>query len=312
MIPRHWPLARYDLVIAPSPADIGKSRAFPYIGSRIVTIATERPSLMLVSRTPVRLASLALAASLLALAACSEEEETSANALVQQTAQAETGADASGQAGAAGGGEAAAPDAETSAASNLGEGVEAPAPSGSVDMAELLDTQPLPDIVIGDPDAPVTIVEYASMTCSHCADFHENSYPQIKEAFIDSGQAKLIVREFPFDPRALAAFALARCMPDDAKRTAMIDVLFDQQASWARGENASAELLRIAKLAGMSQEDFEACLNNEELQKQIVAVQQAGQTQFGVEATPTFFVNGDKYSGALSTEQMGAVIRSKL
>lgn len=185
---------------------------------------------------------------------------------------------------------------------------KAPEADGKVDVEKLMAEQALPDVVIGDADAPVTIVEYASMTCSHCREFHESSYPQIKKDYIDTGKAKLIIREFPFDPRALAAFMLARCAGDDAKRTAMVDVLFDQQPQWAFSNQASAELLKISRLAGMTEEQFKACLNDKELQKKVVAVQQAGEKDFGVNATPTFFINGDKYAGALGAAQMGAVI----
>ncbi|WAP69416.1 DsbA family protein [Jiella pelagia] len=190
--------------------------------------------------------------------------------------------------------------------------VKVPEASGKVDVEKLMSEQALPDIVIGDADAPVTIVEYASLTCSHCRDFHETSYPKIKADYIDTGKAKLIIREFPFDPRALAGFMLARCAGDDAKRTAMVDVLFDQQPQWAFSNQASAELLKISRLAGMSEEQFRACLNDKELQKKIVEIQQAGETEFGVNATPTFFVNGDKYSGALGAAEMGAVIEQHM
>ncbi len=190
--------------------------------------------------------------------------------------------------------------------------VEAPPSLGSVDVSQLMAEGPLPDIVVGDPEAPVTIVEYASMTCGHCANFHVNSYPQIKKDYIDTGKARLIIREFPFDPRALAASMLARCTGDDAKRTAMVDVLMEQQDEWARAENASAALLKFAKLAGMSQDDFTGCLNDKELQRKVVETQERGQNEFGVNATPTFFVNGDKYSGALGPDEMAAVIESHL
>lgn len=201
---------------------------------------------------------------------------------------------------------------ETAPAMPPASAVEAPAASGSVDVSKLMAEGPLPDIVIGDVNAPVTIVEYASMTCGHCANFHVNSYPQIKKDFIDTGKAKLIIREFPFDPRALAAAMLARCTGDDARRTAMVDVLMEQQDEWARAENASAALLKFAKLAGMSQEDFTSCLNDKELQQKVVETQERGQNEFGVNATPTFFVNGDKYAGALGPDEMAAVIRSHL
>ncbi|MCQ0988325.1 DsbA family protein [Jiella marina] len=246
--------------------------------------------------TRLRLTVIAAAVSGLALAACSDTEENSANALVNAEQPIKL----------------AQASLSDSATSETASTVEAPASEGSVDMEALMAEGPLPDIVIGDEDAPVTIVEYASMTCSHCRDFHENSYPALKEEYLDTGKAKLIVREFPFDPRALAAFMLARCAGDDAKRTAMVDVMFQQQSEWAYADNASAALLKIARLAGMSQDDFKACLNDTELQKKIVETQQRGENEFGVSATPTFFVNGDKYAGALSAEQMGAVIENHM
>lgn len=187
------------------------------------------------------------------------------------------------------------------------ETAAAPQAQGTVDVEALMQPGELPDVVIGNPDAPVTIVEYASLTCSHCADFHASAYPTIKTEYLDTGVAKLIVREFPFDPRALAGFMLARCVPED-RRTAMVDVLFDQQRQWAGAENASVELLAIARQAGMSQEQFTACLQDSELQKKVMAVQQRGQSEFGVNATPTFFINGNRYAGAMSAEEMGAVI----
>ena len=186
-----------------------------------------------------------------------------------------------------------------------------PKAEGTVDVAKLMSPQALPDVVIGKADAPVTIIEYASMTCTHCRDFHSESYPAIKKDYLDTGKAKLILREFPFDPRALAAFMLARCAGDE-RRTAMVDVMFDQQREWAAAENASVALLKIAQLAGLSQDQFKACLQNTELQKKVVAVQEAGQKEFGVSATPTFFVNGEKYAGALSADEMAAVIDKHL
>ncbi|RIY03411.1 DsbA family protein [Aureimonas flava] len=208
--------------------------------------------------------------------------------------------------------ETAAPAAAAPAAAQTNpSAATAPAPEGTVDVSKLMAPQALPDIIVGNADAPVTIVEYASMTCSHCRDFHSETYPKIKADYIDTGKAKLILREFPFDPRALGAFMLARCAGDD-KRTAMVDVLFDQQREWAAAENASAALLKIAQLAGMTQDQFAACLKDTELQGKVVAVQTAGQNDFGVNATPTFFVNGDKYSGALSADEMAAVIEKHL
>ena len=186
----------------------------------------------------------------------------------------------------------------------------APASRGTVDMAKLLADGALPDQVLGNADAPVTIVEYASMTCGHCANFHNNTLPVIKENYIDTGKVRMIVREFPFDPRAEAAFMLARCSDD--KYFAMVDVLFKQQNNWAGVENASEALLQIARLAGFSQESFEACLTNQKLLDDVRAVRQRGANDFGVDATPTFFINGNKYSGALTVAEMSAIIDSML
>lgn len=185
-----------------------------------------------------------------------------------------------------------------------------PPSRGSVDMNRLLEEGALPDKVLGQDDAPVTIVEYLSMTCIHCANFHNNTLPVIKERYIDTGKARLITREFPFDPRAEAGAMLARCA--DTRYHAMMDVLFSQYQNWVQVENARTALLQIARLAGFSQESFEACLTDQQLLNDVREVRSRGQSEFGVEATPTFFINGQKYSGALSVDEMSAIIESHL
>jgi protein-disulfide isomerase len=186
----------------------------------------------------------------------------------------------------------------------------APPSQGSVDMSKVLEPGPLPDQVIGNADAPVTIVEYASMTCPHCAQFHATTLPEIKAKYIDTGKARLIMREFPFDPRAEAGFMLARC--SNEKYFPMIDVLFKQQQTWARAEDAQAALLQISRLAGFSQESFTACLTNQKLLDDIRAVRTRGAEEFKVDSTPTFIINGDKYAGALTVAELSAIIDSKL
>ncbi|MGO1160923.1 DsbA family protein [Brucella pseudogrignonensis] len=177
----------------------------------------------------------------------------------------------------------------------------------SVDAAKLAEPGKMKDMVYGKADAPVTIVEYASLTCSHCADFAVNTFPTIKEKYIDTGKAKLIFREFPFDPRATAAFMLARCAPED-RYFPMVEVFFKQQQQWAGAADGEAALLQIAKLAGFTQESFKACLTNQQVLDDVRATMERGSKEFGVNATPTFFINGQKYAGALSVDEMSAII----
>jgi protein-disulfide isomerase len=185
--------------------------------------------------------------------------------------------------------------------------VKVPPAAGTVDEAKLLAPGTLKDIVMGKAEAPVTIVEYASMTCPHCAHFATTTLPTIKEKYIDTGKAKLILREFPFDPRASAAFMLARCAPEE-RYYPLVEVLFKQQEQWAGAANAEEPLLQISKLAGFTQESFKACLTNQKLLDDVNAVRERGANEFGVNATPTFFINGTRYSGALSVDEMSAII----
>ena len=184
--------------------------------------------------------------------------------------------------------------------------VAAPASTGQVDMAELLKPGALPEKVLGKEDAKVTIVEYASMTCPHCAHFAETTFPEIKTKYIDTGKVRFIFREFPFDPRAEAGFMLARCAGDNY--FPMVDVLFKQQQTWAAAENVKDAMFQLSKLAGFTQESFNACLTDQALLEQVRAVQKRGADEFKVDSTPTFFINGKTYKGALSVEEMSAII----
>ena len=190
--------------------------------------------------------------------------------------------------------------------SDSGDKAEAPKSAGTVDMAKLLEPGTLSEQALGKADAPVTIVEYASMTCPHCATFHEKTLPQLKAKYIDAGKVRMIFREFPFDPRAEAGFMLARCAKDNY--FPMVDVLFKQQQNWAAVQNAKDALLQIAKLAGFSQESFEACLTDQKLLEDVRAVRERGAKDFGVDSTPTFFIDGNRYPGALSIAELSAII----
>lgn len=168
---------------------------------------------------------------------------------------------------------------------------------------ELLVAGPLGEITLGDPSAPVTVIEYASMTCSHCAHFHETTFTPFKEKYIDTGKVHFIFREFPLDPLATAAFMLARCLPED-RYLPLVDTLFRQQKTWAFTDDPSSALLNIVKQAGFTQESFNACLTNQQILDGVNWVKDRGANQFEVSATPTFFINGTKKSGALSLEEM--------
>ncbi len=152
------------------------------------------------------------------------------------------------------------------------------------------------DRVLGNADAPVTIFEYASLTCPHCAAFDQQTLPKIKEAWIDSGKAKLVFRDFPLDGVALKGAVLAHCAPPE-RFYGFIDVLFRDQANWAHGGDPDQALERIAKLGGVGGEQYDKCKKDDGLQKQIIAERLAGEKEYGVASTPTFFINGTKIEG---------------
>ena len=179
------------------------------------------------------------------------------------------------------------------------------------DLSGLMEPGPLEDMAVGEENAPVTIVEYASMTCPHCANFHTEIYPELKTKYVDTGKVRLIFREFPLDARAYAASMLARCA-DKQFYFPMIDVLFKQQSVWARAEDPRPPLLQIAKLAGFTQESFEDCLKNQELLDNVNAIRSKAAEEFGVNGTPSFFINGEKYSGNYTVEAMSEAIDSLL
>jgi protein-disulfide isomerase len=171
-----------------------------------------------------------------------------------------------------------------------------------VDLTQLMADQALPDVVEGEANAPVTIVEYASMTCSHCAAFHNQVYPTLKSKYIDTGKVKFMLREFPLDPLATAGFMLARCAGD--KREAMVALLFAQQKNWAFVEKPLDGLANIVKQTGMSQESFESCLKDQQLYEKVNVVRDRAAEKFGVNSTPTFFINGKRVSGEMTVEQL--------
>ena len=167
---------------------------------------------------------------------------------------------------------------------------------------ELMRPGALPDLVLGKADAPVTIIEYASMTCPHCANFHKTTYPALKTKYIETGKVRFIFREFPLDDLAVAASMLARCAGGE-KSMALIDVLFASQDKWATRDPIPA-LLQIAKQAGFTQASFDTCLKDQKLYNDILAVRERGSKEFKVESTPTLFVNGKLQKGGATIEEL--------
>lgn len=186
---------------------------------------------------------------------------------------------------------------------------QAPAPA-AVSVEELMKPASLPDISLGKADAPVTVVEYASMTCTHCAGFATTTYPELKRRYIDTGKVRYILREFPLDPLAAGGFLLARCAGDD-KYYPMVEALFEQQKDWAFVQNPIPPLLKIAKQFGFTDQSFEQCLSNQKLLDSMEDVRQRGQ-KFGVNSTPTFFINGKMFRGAMSIQDMEKQIQPLL
>ena len=181
-----------------------------------------------------------------------------------------------------------------------------------VPVEELMKPVGLPDLALGPADAKVTVVEYASMTCGHCAHFTKEVWPEFKKKYVDTNKVHYVFREFPLDNLAAAASMLARCVDHD-KTFSLIEVLFEKQADWAFGEgNPVPRLFEIAKQAGFTQESFDKCLTDQKLLDEITAGRTRAAEVFGVSATPTFFINGKKLDGAPTMEKFDQMIEPLL
>lgn len=161
------------------------------------------------------------------------------------------------------------------------------------------------DHVLGDPKAPITLIEYASLTCSHCAHFHMQILPEIKKKWIDSGKVKLVYRDFPLDEVAARAAQIAECAGKD-RYFAVLDVIFRSQPQWAASSDPLAELSKSLRITGMSESDIKACLANDAMSKAVIGDYQSGEA-LGVSSTPTLFINGQLYRGARSVDELDGV-----
>ena len=178
-------------------------------------------------------------------------------------------------------------------------------PAWAIDLAELNKAPELGDMAMGPEDAKVTVIEYASATCPHCAKFHTEVFGKLKAEYIDTKKIRFVFREFPLNDGALAAFMIARSAPKESY-FALIDVYFSTLQTWAAG-NWGEGLFNIAKQAGFTREKFDAILKDEALAKKILAIRENG-AKFGVKGTPSFFINGEMLDGETSIE----IFRAKI
>lgn len=168
---------------------------------------------------------------------------------------------------------------------------------------------PLGDRVMGKPNAPVTVIEYASLTCPHCANFQRNVFPRVKKEFIDTGKVRFIVREFPIGHTSGTAAIINRCAPED-KYFALFNAFLTRQPEWVSLEIRPDAIYAVAKSSGMSRETFDKCLTNQSIIDALTGVKQRGR-QFGVKGTPTFFINGQKAQGEITFDQIKSMIEQQ-
>jgi protein-disulfide isomerase len=188
-----------------------------------------------------------------------------------------------------------------------------PAEAQQADAAELARPAPLGDIVLGSANAPVTIIEYASLSCGHCAAFHTGIYPTIKTEYIDTGKLRFIFREYPLDLQAAAASMVARCIgkDDPQKYHDAAGKLFATQDQWVQRDTA-AQLRRIANESGLDETAFNVCLSNQAMVDGLKLGMEHAHTKLKVDSTPTFFVNGTQLKGAWSIDEFRKLIEAKL
>lgn len=177
----------------------------------------------------------------------------------------------------------------------------APAAAAQADSAIMV-AGPLGEMGLGDPNAPNIVIEYASMTCPHCQAWHADVWPEFKKQYVDTGKVYFILREYPLDPLATAAIMIARCGPKE-RYFPLVDLMFDHQREWAFQQNPADKLRDLVKQAGVTPEAFQACLTNQQILDGVNWVKNRGASEFGVQGTPAFFVNGKMLSGEQSLEK---------
>ncbi len=236
------------------------------------------------------LATLAGASVLVLTGACSSEE-----AEKKTSGSGDTGGATNGGSGG------------SSAAGSTGEAP--PAPEQQAQTTATSGEGAFSEMILGDPAAPVTIIAYESLSCPHCASFHANTMPQLKEKYIDTGKVKFIMRDFPFDRITLTAHKAARCAGPD-RFYPLVELLFSTQGQWMRAEDKIAEIKKISRMAGLSDEAFEACAANKKLDDFIINRIEEANKKWQVASTPTFIVNDQKaIVGAQPFEEFERVLK---
>ena len=164
---------------------------------------------------------------------------------------------------------------------------------------------------LGNKNAKVTVIEYASLTCSHCAAFHTGPWPAIKKEYVDTGKIKFIFRDFPLDRVALAASMIARCAPEE-RYFGVISLMFETQDTWRGAANPQAALESIGRLAGMPAEILQACVQNRTVFDAVMKQRNDGDQKFKIESTPTILVNGEKIDGSVDIGRFREVVDQAL
>jgi len=172
----------------------------------------------------------------------------------------------------------------------------------------------VPDMILGKTDAPVTVVEYASFTCPHCANFHATVWDQFKKNYIDTGKVKFVYREVYFDKFGLWGAMVARCGGPD-KYFGISDMLYNEQRDWLASQQASGiadALHKIGLKAGLTNDAIDKCLNDKDMAQAMIANYQTNATNDKIEGTPTFIINGESHSGEMSYDEFAALLDAKL
>lgn len=181
----------------------------------------------------------------------------------------------------------------------------APRPEARFDPIRLRNDE----FVLGAQDAPVTLIKYGSLTCPHCASFHINTAAVLKAEHIPAGRVRYVHRHFPLDQAALAAAILLHCRNDNSERFfGLVDILYREQAKWARAHDPITALTRIAAASGLDTEEYRHCLNDSAMIERVMSDRNEGSEVFGVRATPTLLINDQRYSGNLGIAQVNAIL----